>query len=86
MELWELWKKVQGRVEFKPSLLDTLQDEFALLFEDFPVSVISCVQIYMVFQYVQADYFSLDAHALGDEVWLAIYMWLGFAMLELTSR
>lgn len=41
MELWKLWKKVQGRVEFELSVLDTLHDEFALLFEAFPVSVIS---------------------------------------------
>lgn len=54
MELWKLWKKVQGKVEFELSVLDTLHDEFALLLEAFPVSVISCVQIYVVFCYVQA--------------------------------
>ena len=37
------------------SLPDTLHDEFALVFipEAFPVSVISCIQINVVFQYVQ---------------------------------
>lgn len=45
MESWKLWKKVQGKVEFKLSVLDTLHDEFALLFEASPASVISCVQI-----------------------------------------
>lgn len=54
MELWKLWKKIQGRVEFELLVLSTLYDEFALVFEPFPVSVISCVQIYMMFQDEQA--------------------------------
>lgn len=55
MELWKLWKKAQGRVEFELSILDALHDEFALVFvpEAFPVSVISCIQINVVLQYVQ---------------------------------
>lgn len=88
MVLWKLWKKVQGRVEFELSVADALCDEFALLFvpEDFPCS---CEQLWSNLygvsactnRLLQADYFLLS----GD-VWLAVYLLLGFAMSELTSR
>ncbi|PKU44520.1 rna-directed dna polymerase from mobile element jockey-like [Limosa lapponica baueri] len=54
MELWKQWKKAQGRVEFELSVPDTLHDEFALVFvpEAFPVSLISCIQINVVFQLI----------------------------------
>lgn len=54
--LMELWKKVQEGVSlFELSVPDSLHYEFALLFvtEAFPVSVISCIQINAVFQYVR---------------------------------
>lgn len=53
----ELWKKAQGKVGFfELSAPDTLHDEFALLCvtEAFPVSVIRCIQINVVFQYAQS--------------------------------
>lgn len=73
-------------MEFELSVLDNIHDEFALLLEAFPVSVVSCVQIYVVFHYVQAgwlqaDYFSPCAWALSGDVCLTVYLVLGFVWL-----